>query len=140
MGYRSQVRSLIYGEPELIDTLLAKEKLAGEKGIQHMFDGFITVTETMTRVYTHTTNPDGTTESTPHETPMKVIDLEGTDWKWYDSYDDVKHWHALLAEADGLGLHYEFVRIGEETGDIETESSADAHYLLQVYTSIEASY
>ena len=140
MGYRSQVRSIIYGEPELVDALLAKEKLAGDKGIQHLFDGFITVTDSLQRVYVPKQNTDGTTESERIEVPMKVIDLEGSDWKWYDEYDDVKHWHALLTEAENMGLNYEFVRVGEESGDIEEDRSADADYLLNTYVSIEADY
>lgn len=140
MGYRSQVRSIIYGEPELVDALLAKEKLAGDKGIQAMFDGYFTVTETTRWIYQTKEHPDGKTETERLEAPCKVIDLEGSDWKWYDDYSDVKHWNEILQEADGMGLHYEFVRVGEESGDIQEERSIDAEYLLNIYVSIEANY
>lgn len=45
--------------------------------------------------------------------------------KWYDSYDDVICWHELLkdAQAEHLSDHLstEFVRVGEESGDIVEE-------------------
>lgn len=42
--------------------------------------------------------------------------------KWYEDYDDVKAHQRLLADAKSQGCAWEFCRVGEETGDIESES------------------
>lgn len=41
--------------------------------------------------------------------------------KWYEDYDDVKAHQRLLADAKTQGCSWEFCRVGEETGDIESE-------------------
>jgi hypothetical protein len=42
--------------------------------------------------------------------------------KWYEDYDDVKAHKRLLDDAKSQGCAWEFCRVGEETGDIESES------------------
>jgi hypothetical protein len=67
--------------------------------------------------------------------------------KWYESYDDVKafdefkrKYGALIDEQeDGKKWKFEFVRIGEETDDVEQEQH-DSSYVLSVCRSIEADY
>lgn len=53
------------------------------------------------------------------------IKFEASDVKWYDEYEDVKCHHALLDLADEYYDKYncvswQFVRVGEEEGDIDS--------------------
>jgi hypothetical protein len=64
--------------------------------------------------------------------------------KWYPSYSDVQMFEKMLAvfngdDADGIeGYCTEFIRIGEESDDIEQRSSGDnCEYYLQVRSEID---
>jgi hypothetical protein len=120
MGYRSDVRSIIYGDPDKVDVLVAKYQLLSRSDDSIFED---------VRVYdirrqgAQITNP---AEMQPgpveHEVIVqRCIDLDGQDWKWYDDYPSVKQWNAMLAEAAEMELNTEFIRIGEETEDIVIE-------------------
>ena len=73
------------------------------------------------------------------------VTFEGV--KWYESYEYVKafdafktKYQALLDEQEeGKKWKFEFVRIGEETDDVEREQH-DSAYVLNVCRSIEADY
>ncbi len=126
MGYRSQVQSVIYGEVAKVNAFLVKHKVVGNP----VFDEF--------KEHLHIFEKDWKDVTSGTEV-MKFIHLDSGDdsWKWYDDYDDVKAWHALLADAEESGLSYEFIRIGEETGDISEETGGDdVNYLLHVNQSI----
>ena len=67
------------------------------------------------------------------------------DVKWYPSYPLIKNYEAfvdkfsdLCQEEDESGLRfaYEFVRIGEDTSDIESVYSGDTDFLLEIYRSV----
>lgn len=63
------------------------------------------------------------------------------DWvKWYESYPEVQAWNILLADisdnCEDTGLAYEFVRVGEETDDIETQFGGDVEFYLGVSRAI----
>jgi hypothetical protein len=122
MGYRSQVESIIYGEAEKIDLFLVKHKILDSPVFEHFKDD-LTVADR-----------DSTSEL---ELPQKGIILSGQDWKWYDSYSDVKAWEALLLDAEAFELNYEFVRIGEEEDDVERRQSENCDWVLHVSTSVE---
>lgn len=98
MGYRSEVGYVLaFPSEELKDTFIAVMKLKG---------GDIEVAINEVESYT--------------STKMKFY----SDWvKWYDSYDEVQAHQQLLREClepPFLGA-YGFVRVGEETDDIEYE-------------------
>jgi len=67
--------------------------------------------------------------------------------KWYDDYEDVKafdefkrKYGALIdAQENGKKWKFEFVRIGEDTNDVEQEQH-DSSYVLSVSRRIEADY
>ena len=76
------------------------------------------------------------------ETSM-LLKFYASDWKWYDDYDDVQCHEKLLELAEeyitaqqeddkleGLSISYGFVRIGEETEDIDTKYGGDDGYSL----------
>jgi hypothetical protein len=118
MGYRSQVTSIIYGEVEKIDLFLVKHKILDSEALQHFKDDI----EILDRG------------------EQKGILFDG-DWlKWYPEYSDVKAWHDLLADAEEFGLQYELVRVGEESGDVETFHSEECDWVLSVNTTIDNSF
>jgi len=119
MGYRSQVRSLIYGDPDKLQALVTKHMLEG--GMAFADKSGLRRYRMTRKVYTATDDHDGRAyEWVDHE--VEVLDLYGDDWKWYPDYPDVQEWERLLADAPEFDLSTEFVRIGEETEDIEQSS------------------
>jgi hypothetical protein len=127
MGYRSQVRSLIYGDPNKLQALIVRHLLNGDGPLKHFKDD-LTRYRTTLRTYDHEAtaaqpqDANGGRTMLYRYTQIEVLDLSGDSWKWYPDYDDVKAWHALLQEAEEDGLAYEFLRIGEEAEDIEEQS------------------
>lgn len=118
MGYRSQVRSIIYGKPDKVLAFWTMHKLEGNEALKAFADS-------ITR-YTVNAGDGGTA----------VIDLYGDNWKWYEDYIDVKAWHALLQDAEECELEYEFVRVGENRDDVVYECSAESQYWLNTQTEI----
>lgn len=69
------------------------------------------------------------------------IHIEATDWKWYDTYDEVKWCEDLWAYFDkkaeeDKGLNGIFIRIGEETNDIEDRYFNKGYELANVSREI----
>lgn len=67
-----------------------------------------------------------------------LIKFRAIDVKWYDHYSDVKCHRALLDLADEYAEKYGcvswcFVRIGEETGDIDTEYGGSGEATSMIY-------
>lgn len=65
--------------------------------------------------------------------------------KWYEPYPDVRAHHALMSDAESLyEAEWRFVRVGEEAGDIETQSGVNNDYELWEYvdpvSSIRANF
>lgn len=128
MGYRSQVRSLIYGDPDLICALVARCALTststGANPLKE-FSANLRRYRTNVRAYdreaTLAQEPDaeGGRKSLFVDKPIEILDLYGDDWKWYSIYPDVQAWEQLLIDAYNSGLNTEFVRIGDESNDIE---------------------
>lgn len=119
MGYRSEVKSLVYGEPKEVDAFLNEnEELIAN--LKNDFRGGLTIIE----------NPK-----------HKLIYLSLSYVKWYDSYEDVKRWNSLLSLAIEADLKTEFVRIGEDSeGDIESDYSDDCAFYLQTECRIVANF
>jgi hypothetical protein len=64
-----------------------------------------------------------------------VFELQ--DVKWYEGYEDVKAFDAMLVNITELGYCSEFVRVGEETDDIEHRYEGEGvKYLLNVQRTI----
>jgi hypothetical protein len=61
------------------------------------------------------------------------INFSASDVKWYESYEDVQHHEALIElaaewandEDNHSEIAYSFVRIGEETDDIDEKNGGD---------------
>lgn len=133
MGYRSSVESIIYGEPERIDLFIVKHKIIGIEGsaFEHFKDN-ITVQDYEENIW-------GESHDVIGKRKMKVIHLAGDGWKWYEDYDDVKAWDSLLEDAEEFGLMYEFVRVGENSDDIERQTSENEDGYLYPETYINCS-
>lgn len=75
---------------------------------------------------------------------LKGFKMEESDIKWYDSFSSVQKFYAFveaykeLLHGVPMPWHYEFIRIGEETDDIEVEQTSDCYYLLAISRSIES--
>lgn len=66
--------------------------------------------------------------------------------KWYESYPEIREFNEFVVKFNQLLTEnerarptwaYEFVRIGEETEDIEEESSENADFILSVCREIQ---
>ena len=131
MGYRSEVRSAIYGPKDTLMAFLTKAALIDSNVALSKFKESLTL-----RVSEATRWND---ETKAHSTEIiYVLDLYGDSWKWYEDYHDVRAWHALLEEAEEFGLDYEFVRVGEETGDIDQRSTENAIGIFSVNASVDS--
>lgn len=118
MGYRSEVRSAIYGSNDKIQALKQTPEFAAVAG---HFDSYIT-------------------EHKLNDTTSAIM-LHGDGFKWYDSYLDVQAWHTLLDLAREQKLSGEFVRVGEEASDVEVDNFGDdCDYYIYPVQSIECSF
>jgi hypothetical protein len=121
MAYRNEIRCVIYGTKENLDTFLTTQALILGSPVLKEFN------ESLTRY-----KIERTTSFPPEKITLHVLDLYGADWKWDCSYPDVKLWLEFMEASATAGLHYEFIRIGEDIEDIEFLNSTDNDYLLGV--------
>ena len=72
--------------------------------------------------------------------------FEDENVKWYDSYPEVQAFNKFvsnfleLAEQEEIKWAYEFVRVGEDSDDIEENRSNYADYLVYPSRSIETDF
>lgn len=124
MGYRSNVMALIY--PDVGDIL--KEQPLYDQLKVLMATTFKAVSDEFGDPYMTWCDKE------------RVLKFDLPDVKWYDSYPDVQMFEAMLRAFDGdiEGYCTEFVRTGEEVGDIEERRSGEnGNYYLSVRTSID---
>jgi hypothetical protein len=119
MGYRSEVKSLVYGEPEA----MAKFKSDNAELIEALALDYDSDLKQF--------------NNGNHEIIFLALDYS----KWYDSYSEVIRWNNLLNLANEAELATEFVRIGEDsTGDIETDYTGDYTPYLDTICTISAKF
>lgn len=75
----------------------------------------------------------------------KVLHLRLEDVKWYPSYEEVQVYIQCFANWEGTfgtpqRFQYEFIRIGEETGDVEQKRSDVDDWRMHVCTTIEHNF
>lgn len=121
MGYNSDVRSIIYGEPDKLQTFITMQKMKGE----YILTTFEAEGILRRHQYTYYDN-----------NVYGVLDLEYSG-KWYTDDTEVQAWHNLLLDAEEFGLCFEFVRVGEDDTDVERDSSADSHGWIYPNTQIK---
>lgn len=122
MGYRSDVRCLIYGPEDQIDALLMREALGANR---------LAYWQEYYRVYYACRDK---------ETRVKVIDFDATDVKWYDSYTQVQNFETFRSEVaqdvETTGLCVEWCCAGEDVGDNTAEYNGDCVYALDIERKI----
>jgi hypothetical protein len=121
MGYRSEVKSVIYGEP----SDMAKFKEA-------VFDLYNQVVEDF--------GSQLRTLKMGDKRELLYLDCDYA--KWYDEFSDVQRWHEMLELAKEANLNTEFVRVGEDSeGDIEADYTGDkCMNYLQPMTKIDVGF
>lgn len=131
MGYRSQVRVLIYGDPDKLNALLVSRQLLGEVSAIEDWGSFRRY-RIKRRLFDYEASdalgpsPDnGRTQAVYKDVEIEVLDFEGDYVKWCPEFPDVAQFTAMMHAAPDLGLSYEFIRIGEDDTDIESESHID---------------
>lgn len=122
MGYRSNVRCLIYP----MDTS------TGDKPT--LVDKYHALKTVMNTTFKDVVDMWGSYWS--FDDAHNVFDFEADDVKWYDSYPDVSAFMEMLQKVEDLGYAYEFVRVGEDSGDIEYLESNNHNGYLNTSTVI----
>lgn len=117
MGYRSDVAIAFYGDPAAVGPFIA-----------------LNVDETMHK------DADKVTDHTMSSKACRYVIYEMHDWKWYDGYPQIVAWEKVMrASNEHPGITCEFIRVGEESGDIEAEQYGDRdqlEYVLSTDTNI----
>jgi hypothetical protein len=147
MGYRSQVGYAIQFDKNIQWTAIATDadkELTGED----IFNTFLTEAKAKTETMLCFDEENSPLEIDKEKLLFKFyVD----DWKWYESYSGVSCHESLLSLADeyieaqennqaikNLTISYGFVRIGEETNDIDERYGGDDGFsLLYSVRSIE---
>ena len=122
MGYRSDVQALIY-PPSGDQNLLEYDKLK------------LLMNTTFKDVY-ESWGDDWFTWDDKH----RVLKFSANSVKWYDSYPEIERFIKFLAEVRDLEYEYEFIRIGEEDDDLETDSTGDANHYMYVERTIQVNF
>jgi hypothetical protein len=123
MGYRSYLKAVVYGEEEALTAYMTKEKLQAESIFTHFKGQLKLMSIPFARQTVH------------------ALMLELSDVKWYDDFPDVIAWTQFIQQAPDHNLNYEFVRVGEESGDIERDEGGDSvDGLLYPRTVIETDF
>ena len=119
MGYRSQVAGCFSVDREERHDEQGKSYSYYDKAKFKEMVGFIK----LSRFYElWNTKPDD--ESFGWEDGYFI--LYGSDWKWYEDYEDVKAWNELwhsMRQVEGISGY--FCRVGEEQNDIEEMEFGD---------------
>ena len=136
MGYRSDVAIQIYGGSDKEEALT---KIAELK--QFIKESFDTLPENSKG------DVNSRISSSEQETGKDFwITVDGVDElfffasgvKWYEGYVDVDYFQGIVEKASEIDLNFEYIRIGEETDDIEIEfSGEDCEYRMSVNRSID---
>jgi hypothetical protein len=122
MGYRSEVKALIY-------------PASGDQNLLQYEQLKVLMNTTFKDVY-EAWGDEWFTWDDKH----RVLKFSAESVKWYESYPDVAKFSPFLDEAHKLGYEYEFIRVGEDIDDIEDDSTGDAEGYLYVQRTIEVSF
>lgn len=114
MGYRSVVTIAIYGPEEEMAPLLAAQRMLSDSPLA------------ADRDYVKSYGFGMTLNKGPEIVRCHMILAQFESVKWYEGYPEVAAWEELISEAsDNEALCTEFVRIGEETDDIQVRYTGD---------------
>lgn len=122
MGYRSDVKALIYpvsSEHSLIE--YDKLKLLMNTTFKNVLDSW-------------------GDESFTWDDKHRILMFNADSIKWYESFPEVASFPKFLEDVHELEYEYEFIRLGEEDDDVESDSTGDAQGYMYVSRSIEVSF
>ena len=119
MGYRSDVKALVY-------------PLGGEHNLLQYEQLKLLMNTTFKDVY-EAWGDDYFTWDDKH----RVLKFSAESVKWYESYPDVAKFSPFLDALHDLEYEYEFMRIGEDDDDIETNRTGDSESYMYVARTIE---
>jgi hypothetical protein len=131
MGYRSNLMVLIYPDVDKVEAESPK------------YDQLKVL---MGTTFKHMSDADGFGEYMTWLDSDHVLKFQLDDVKWYPSYPDVQMFEKMLGtfkgsgddEEDITGYCTEFVRIGEESDDVEeVHTGHNNHYYLSVRREID---
>lgn len=133
MGYRSDVECCIYGEPKDCATFLLKEAELIHQ-IREYWKNF------------DSTNVEGVKLNSVGEPNLMTLRLDGV--KWYDGYEQVDRFMELLnniereavEDSPAYNITFEFIRVGEESGDIEARCAGEPEGKLYPHTQTMRDY
>lgn len=117
MGYRSDVAALVYPNDREKYPMLKTLMATTFKAIDDEWGG-----------------------NSHWEDTSGVLRFDINDIKWYESYPEVRRFESFLDEVADLGFEFEFIRIGEEGGDVERKESADSQGYLSTATEFVFNY
>jgi hypothetical protein len=129
MGYRSQVTAVIYpATPE--------DPMGPDAYKEYELDKYNALRVLMTTKFEQLMGKWFGGEAQWDDRNQRLV-FEMQDVKWYEGYEDVTAFNAMLIEVTELGYCSEFVRVGEETDDIESRYEGEGvKYLLNVQRTI----
>jgi hypothetical protein len=107
MGYRSDVRSVIYGETSKMKVFMDEHQAQIQLVQEDVTD--IEVKEN-----------DGET----------VLHMHNDSVKWYEDYPGVIAWNKMLEKAEEAELAYEFIEIGEDPSDYTQRSAGPSRGMI----------
>ena len=120
MGYRSQVACCISVDVVRHEGEGGKVSFTYDKDKFKQMIGFIK----LSRFYELWTANESDQDAIGWQNGKFI--MYGADWKWYPDYADVRAFHDMfnqLGEIEGISGY--FLRVGEESGDVETEEFGD---------------
>ena len=127
MGYRSDVTALIY-------------PAGGEHSALNYDKLKLLMNTTFKELYDEWGGEREFEDGWEWNDDMLVLQFVATSVKWYDSYPEIQHFVKFLEEVHELEYEFEFIRLGEEDDDVETDRSGDANSYLSVRRAIEVSF
>lgn len=127
MGYRSEVTALIYPD-------------GGEHSALNYNKLKLLMNTTFKQVFDEWGGEREFNDGWEWNDDVLVLQFTATSVKWYDSYPEVERFVKFLEEVQELEYQYEFIRLGEEDDDMETDSTGDANSYLSVRREIEVSF
>lgn len=125
MGYYSQVRSLIYGSEDDVLRFITKLKLENNKAFNAFEDQLKTYKCPLQRVGAD-------------KVELAFIDLYLDSIKWYEGYEHVMGWTALLDQSGKFDLQWEIYVSGEEPNDITFNASEEHENFLYAQVNIHS--
>jgi hypothetical protein len=127
MGYRSDLALVVY--PDYRDDPSDTTKVDVE--YEHKYQTLKLLMNTQFKDVNEGWSPT-------FDDPRQQMLIQATDIKYYDSFPEIQALERLKDEIVELGYCMEFIRIGEESDDIdETYEGNRVEYVLRVARSIE---